>query len=44
MEYRRVGNSGLLVSELSLGTATFAGREVSSSEPGAIPTSNKHVG
>jgi len=26
MEYRRVGNSGLLVSELSLGTATFAGR------------------
>jgi len=26
MEYRRVGNSGLLVSELSLGTATFAGK------------------
>jgi aryl-alcohol dehydrogenase-like predicted oxidoreductase len=25
MEYRRVGNSGLVVSELSLGTATFAG-------------------
>jgi aryl-alcohol dehydrogenase-like predicted oxidoreductase len=26
MEYRRVGNSGLVVSELSLGTATFAGK------------------
>jgi aryl-alcohol dehydrogenase-like predicted oxidoreductase len=25
MDYRRVGNSGLVVSELSLGTATFAG-------------------
>ena len=25
MEYRRVGTSGLVVSELSLGTATFAG-------------------
>ena len=25
MKYRRVGNSGLVVSELSLGTATFAG-------------------
>ncbi len=26
MEYRRVGNSGLVVSELSLGTGTFAGK------------------
>ena len=26
MEYRRVGDSGLVVSELSLGTATFAGK------------------
>jgi len=43
MEYRRVGNSGLVVSELSLGTATFAGKG-ESSEHGAIPTSNKHVG
>jgi aryl-alcohol dehydrogenase-like predicted oxidoreductase len=25
MDYRRVGNSGFVVSELSLGTATFAG-------------------
>ena len=26
MDYRRVGDSGLVVSELSLGTATFAGK------------------
>src|SRR5262245_32968938 len=26
MEYRRVGNSGLVVAELSLGTGTFAGK------------------
>ena len=29
MEYRRVGNSGLVVSELSFGAATFGGLAVS---------------
>ena len=40
MEYRRVGNSGLVVSELSFGAATFGGSG-SSSALGVTRTSNK---
>jgi aryl-alcohol dehydrogenase-like predicted oxidoreductase len=34
MEYRRLGNSGLLVSELSLGTMIFGERSERSTPPG----------